>query len=125
VTTWLDTWSPDAVWEVVAAHGVLDGAVALQGVPQSDPQWARGHAIIDGRLVAKFALSEVTASGITRETRILRLLHGRLPVPEVVVASSDPAFLATRLVAGEPLDDGAGAAPDLARFLTALHDPRS
>lgn len=123
MTTWLDSWSAEAVSEVLAAHGVLDGAVALQGVPQSDPQWARGHAIIGGRLVAKFALSEISAYGIARETRILRLLDGRLPVPEVAVASSDPAFLATRLVAGEPLGDGAGAAPDLVRFLTALHDP--
>jgi hypothetical protein len=108
---------------LLAAHGVRDGAVELQGVPQSNPRFATGHAIVGGWLVAKFALSEMPARGIAYETRILRLLHGRLPVPEIVVASSDPVFLATRLVAGEPLDDGAGAAPDLARFLAALHDP--
>jgi len=119
----IGSWSVEAVAAVLAKHGIDAAPILLQGVPQSDPRWAVGHARIGDRLVAKFALSDHTATRIARETRILRRLHGRLPIPEVVVASDDPVFLGTRKVAGEPLHDGTHAATDLARFLGALHDP--
>ena len=99
--------------------------------------WASGSATIDGRYLAKFAFSEPTAVRVWHEARVLKLL-GEQPefdVPELVAASPDPAFLATRIVeGGVPLSyelvrasipervDALGA--ELARFLANLHAPQ-
>jgi aminoglycoside phosphotransferase (APT) family kinase protein len=103
--------------------------------PTSNPLYWSSSAVVDGRLVVKFAWSEVRATSLWREGLILRRL-GRycpsLPVPQPVVLHRMPALLATELVEGAPLRwewarslAGAGTtgvARQLGDFLGHLHD---
>jgi aminoglycoside phosphotransferase (APT) family kinase protein len=122
----------------VAGAGLDQLPIELTGTNDlSRPTWASGSAKIDGRFLAKFAFSEPTAVRTWHEARVLKLLGGQpaFEVPELVAASPDPAFLATRIVeGGVPLSyqlvrasipervDGLGA--ELARFLANLHAPQ-
>jgi aminoglycoside phosphotransferase (APT) family kinase protein len=137
--TWLTQWSAGVVADVLnaARPGLGDHPIEISGAPQpGNPEFSVGSALVGGEFLAKFAFSEPTARRRWHEARVLRLLHGQpgLPVPEVVVASRDPAFLVTRLVrGGVPLSFGlaGGASPaqagqigdGLARFLARLHRP--
>jgi aminoglycoside phosphotransferase (APT) family kinase protein len=89
------------------------------------------------RFLAKFAFSQPTAVRVWHEARVLKLLAEQpgFHVPELVAASPDPAFLATRIFErGVPLSyelvrtsipervDALGA--ELARFLANMHAPQ-
>lgn len=107
----------------------------LPWIEQSNPDWHRGAAVLDDKLVVKFAWAKTAAERVWHEARILRVLgsYPTLRIPSVVATSSDPALLVTELVAGGPLtyDEVAGSdrpwlertASDLARFLAELHRP--
>jgi len=102
---WLGEWSLGAVQDALrrAAPLLADGAIALDGdVDWSNPKWSAGRALIGGRWLAKFACSEPTAKRLWHEARVLGVLGSRseFRVPEIVVASTDPVFFATRLVTG-------------------------
>jgi aminoglycoside phosphotransferase (APT) family kinase protein len=102
--------------------------------PQSNRRYWSSSAVVGGRFVVKFAWSEVRAVSLWREGVILRRLAAdcpSLPVPEPVVLHRAPALLATRLVAGVPLQwewarslsgaGTAGVAGQLGDFLAQLH----
>jgi aminoglycoside phosphotransferase (APT) family kinase protein len=136
--TWLSEWSADAVRGMLgrAVPGLGEGSIVLDPpvVDTSDPLWAGGIAT-GGQFVAKFAFSEPTAGRLWREALVLQALGGRpgLRLPEVLAASCDPVFFATRLVDGVPLShemistasqaqaDQLGS--ELAGFLCSLHRP--
>jgi hypothetical protein len=134
--TWLSEWSADTVRDALgrAAPGLGEGSIALDPpvADTSDPQWAGGTAT-GGQFIAKFAFSEPTAGRLWREALVLQALGGQpgLCLPEVLAASSDPVFFATRPVDGVPLSyemisaasqaqaDQLGS--ELAGFLSSLH----
>jgi len=100
-----------------------------------DQRYWQGSGVI-GEVVVKFAWAEAPARRIVHEARVLSVLAAHdlsLGVPEVLLASSRPALLGTRLVPGEPLSpvdvNGLGATPrqavagQLGRFLARLHAP--
>jgi aminoglycoside phosphotransferase (APT) family kinase protein len=100
-----------------------------------DQRYWQGSGVIGG-VVVKFAWAEAPARRIVHEARVLSVLAGHdlsLAVPEVLLASSRPALLGTRLVPGEPLSpvdvNGLGAprrgavAGQLGCFLARLHAP--
>jgi len=136
---WLSEYSEPALRSALRTAGGELGRLPIELTGTNDlsrPTWASGSATINGRFLAKFAFSEPTAVRVWHEARVLNLL-GEQPafdVPELVAASPDPAFLATRIVeGGVPLSyelvracmpdrvDALGA--ELARFLANLHDP--
>ncbi len=101
----------------------------------SNPLWWASSAVVDGRFVVKFAWSELRARRLWREGVLLERLamhEPSLPVPELVVLSSEPALIVTRLVEGVPLSfdwarsladgDRAEVVRQLAGFLGRLHD---
>jgi aminoglycoside phosphotransferase (APT) family kinase protein len=136
---WLAAWSVEAVQDVLRGAGpsLADDPIALDGdVDWSNPKWSAGRALIGGRLIAKFACSEPTARRLWHEAQVLRVLGSRseFRVPQIVVASTDPVFFATRLVtAGVPLSYElvAAAIParikqigeELGQFFLHLHHP--
>jgi aminoglycoside phosphotransferase (APT) family kinase protein len=76
--------------------------------PMSDlePIYRSASAWIGDRFVVKYAWSEIRAERLMREVVLLDRMRARpasLPVPEVVVASEDPAFFMTAAAAGAPL----------------------
>jgi aminoglycoside phosphotransferase (APT) family kinase protein len=100
----------------------------------SDPLYWSSSAVVDGRFVVKFAWSERRAALLWREGLLLKRLRthrSSLPIPAPVVVHREPALLATRLVAGEPLSwdwarrlSGSGTndvASELGGFLAGLH----
>lgn len=135
--TWLDEWSASAVMQVLATSitGLADGDIVLRGgVDETNPEWSAGSAVVDGRYLAKFALSEPTASRLWHEARVLGALSGSgLRIPEMVAACDRPVHLVTRMAAGGPLSyelvSAATAAQvrqigeHLGGFLAALHQP--
>jgi aminoglycoside phosphotransferase (APT) family kinase protein len=136
---WFGAWSVEGFRDVLrrTAPGLGDCAIVLDGsIDTSRPKWAAGSAFIGGEFRAKLAFSKETAERLWQEARVLKLLGERSEflVPEVVAASCDPVFFATRLVAGGgPLSyelvsaaipgrvDEIGA--ELAAFLSSLHRP--
>jgi aminoglycoside phosphotransferase (APT) family kinase protein len=107
----------------------------LPWIEQSNPLWHGGTAVLDNKLVAKFAWAEPAAERLWHEAGILRVLgsHSTLRIPRVVATSSDPALLVTEWVPGDPLTyEQVGrsdrpwlerTANELARFLAELHRP--
>lgn len=138
---WLSEYSEPALGAVLraAAPQLADLPIALEGAPGlSNPIWASARAIVDERIVAKFALSKQTAVRIWREAQALCLLGNELglAVPKLVASGRNPAFSSTELVdGGTPLSYAAvaAAAPDriaqlaaqLASFLSRLHAPHT
>ena len=137
---WLSEYSESALRSALSVAGAGLDQLPIEFTGTNDlsrPTWVSGSATIDGRFLAKFAFSEATAVRVWHEARVLELL-GEQPgfeVPELVAASHDPAFLATRIVqGGVPLFyervrssipervDALGA--ELARFLAKLHAPQ-
>ncbi|AEW95085.1 hypothetical protein SCATT_27140 [Streptantibioticus cattleyicolor NRRL 8057 = DSM 46488] len=97
-----------------------------------DPLWHKASAIVGEQFVVKFAWSRPAALRLAREIAVLDALSRASAVPflpEVVVGSTDPLLLITRLVPGASLFkvvdsiDRDQAGRQLARFLAALHDP--
>lgn len=137
------SWLPDpapaslqqALGEVapeLAGRPVLCRERAMSG----DPRFFKHSALVDGRVLVKFAWSEGPARGIVREALVLAALADSglgLQVPEVVFASSQPALLGTRWVDGQPIapwdvdaadSDWRGQlVGDLGGFLARLHAP--
>lgn len=100
----------------------------------SDPLWWSSSAVVDDRLIVKFAWSEVRAVRLWREGTVLERLRAcepSLALPEVVALSRAPALLVTRRLEGEPLSwdwaSNLGAeemhevARHIASFLVRLH----
>jgi aminoglycoside phosphotransferase (APT) family kinase protein len=136
---------PDVRWlaecSVAALREALQAvAPDLSGYPltvpgptaKEDPVWQSGATIVDERFVVKFAWSRPAALRLAREAGILTALAEEPAVPflpEVVASSTDPVLLVTRRVSGTSLFEVADSIdPDraggqLARFLTALHEP--
>src|SRR5579875_246547 len=95
-----------------ALPGVTIGRLDTRRVQlDGPPEWAAAAAIDEAGQVIKYAWSEQAAAGIAREARLLQMLSGLIPVPEIVAVSDRPVLLVTRLVPGQPLD---GRAPELA-----------
>ena len=70
--TWLPEWSVAAVRAVLRPVGLGDGQIVLNGrVDTGAALWATGSSVVDGRFVAKFALSAPTAERLWREPRRL------------------------------------------------------
>ena len=115
-----------------AAPELIGLPIAMRPIPAGqDPVWWSSSAVLGDEFVAKFAWSEPAARRLGHEIGVLRALaESAVPfLPEVVVGSTDPVLLVTRRVPGSSLfdvidsidRDRAGA--QLARFLTALHQP--
>lgn len=137
---WLADRSPARVRAAVArAAPHLAGLriVDNQRLVTSDPRFFQGSAVLGDAFVVKYAWSEPAARRIAHEGKILSALAAAaptLPVPEIVVASTDPALLITRLVPGAPLTADMATAldgetrsrlvNDLGGFLAALHNPQ-
>ncbi len=136
--TWLSDGTVDSVRNAltVVAPELSDGDIRLLAwIEQSNPLWHGGTAVLDKRLVAKFAWAEPAAERVWHEARVLRALgsYPSLRTPRVVATSSDPALLVTEWVAGSPLTyEQVGrsdrrwldrTASELARFLADLHQP--
>jgi aminoglycoside phosphotransferase (APT) family kinase protein len=137
--TWLDKRSVGSVRRALTrrAPDLAGRSVILQPwIEQSDARWSAGTALVDGRVVAKFAWSKLAAERLWYEARILRSLAPQsadLRLPEVVLASDDPVLVITRLVKGNPLTyelvggtsnanvDQIGS--ELALYLSNLHQP--
>ena len=136
---WLSEYSEPALRFALRVAGAGLDQLPIELTRTNDlarPTWASGSATVDGRFLAKFAFSEPVAMRVWHEARVLKLL-GEEPgfdVPDVVVASPDPACLATRIVeGGVPLsyelvrasipERVAALGAELARFLANLHDP--
>jgi hypothetical protein len=107
------TWLPDATAESLqaalgAAAPVLAGLPLRMNpfLPSSNPLWWSATAVVDESFVVKFAWSEARALRLWREGVVLQRLtrmDPALPLPEVVVVSTHPVLVATRLVPGVPL----------------------
>lgn len=136
--TWLSEPTIDALRAALrtVAPGLAEATIVPRGLePDNEPQWCAASAVVDGRFVVKFAWSRPAALRVRHEARILQTLRTavpRLPVPEVVTASSDPAMLVLRRVPAAPFFEirhqiGPGerdaVARDLATVLADLHDP--
>jgi aminoglycoside phosphotransferase (APT) family kinase protein len=103
----------------------------------NNERWWASSALIDSRLVVKFAWSEPAADALWREARVLETLGNFVPplrVPGVAFATNDPVLLLTEKITGDPLTyDYLGhaefsalerIATELARFLAELHQPK-
>ena len=107
------TWLPDATegslrWALGAAAPALASLPLAMNpfLPSSNPLWWSATAVVDESLVVKFAWSEARAARLWREGAILERLtrlEPALPLPEVVVVSTHPVLVATRLIPGVPL----------------------
>ncbi len=135
------TWSADATEESLrAALGTAAPELASLPLrmnpflPSSNPLWWSATAVVDESFVVKFAWSEARALRLWREGVVLQRLSRMdpaLPLPEVVVVSTDPVLVVTRLVPGVPLGgkwawDLAGAEAEevgglVGTFLAQLH----
>ena len=135
------TWLPDA------SEGSLRSALRAAApelaslplrrnpfLPSSNPLWWSATAVVDESFVVKFACSEARAVHLWREGVVLERLtrmEPPLPLPEVVVVSTQPVLVATRLISGVPLGgkwawDLAGPAAaevggQVGAFLAQLH----
>jgi len=136
--TWLSEGTVDSVRSALTlvAPELSDSDIRLvPWIEQSSPLWHGGSAVLDNKLVAKFAWAEPAAERVWHEARILRVLgsYPALRTPRVVATSSDPALLVTEWVAGDPLTyEHVGrsdrlwlerTASELALFLADLHRP--
>jgi aminoglycoside phosphotransferase (APT) family kinase protein len=134
---WLAECSAAALREAlrVAAPELSGCSLAIPepvAAAMKDPLWWSSSAVVGERFIAKFAWSRPAALFLAHEIGILTALarEPRVPfLPEVVVGSTDPLLLITRLVPGESLFevvdsiDRDRAGKQLARFLAALHHP--
>jgi aminoglycoside phosphotransferase (APT) family kinase protein len=136
--TWLSDGTVDSVrtaLTVVFPELSTSDIRLLPRIEQSNPLWHGGTAVLDNKLAVKFAWAEPAAERVWHEARILGALGSfpALRIPRVVTASSDPALLVTKWVAGGPLTyEQVGnsdrqwlerTADELARFLADLHRP--
>ena len=137
--SWLPQGSVPALRDALAkvAPELAGRPIAVnERVVTSDPRFFQGSAVVDSAFVVKFAWSEPAARRVALEGAVLTALGRAAPdlaIPEVVVASADPALVVTLRILGEPLtSEVAGrlaAGPrhclvgDLARFLARLHEP--
>lgn len=138
--TWLGEPTVDALRAALrtVAPDLAEGTIVPRGLePGDDPQWCSASAVVDGRFVVKFAWSRPAALRVCHQARILSALGKaapRLPLPEVVVESCDPALVILRWVPATPFFDlrhligparRDGVARDLAAVLAELHRPQT
>jgi aminoglycoside phosphotransferase (APT) family kinase protein len=122
----LRTVAPDLAASTIVPRGLE---------PDDDPMWCGASAVADGRFVVKFAWARPPALRILHQARVLDALRTaapRLPLPDVVAVSRDPALLILRRVPAVPFfgvrqligpAERDAAARDLATALARLHDP--
>lgn len=137
--TWLAEPTVDALRAAlrILAPDLAESTIVPRGLePNNDPQWCAASAVVGNRFVVKFAWAEPPALRICHQARILDALRTaapRLPLPEVVKFSRDPAMLILRWVPATPFfelrhligsAERDGVARDLAAALAELHDPR-
>ena len=132
---WLAECSVAALREALGAvaPGLAGYPVTLPGpAGKQDPLWHSGCVPAGDRFFVKFAWSRPAALRLAREIAVLAALarEPKVPfLPEVVASSTDPLLMITRRVAGASLFEVAGsidpdhAAPQLVRFVAALHHP--
>lgn len=136
--TWLGEPTVDALRAALhtVAPELAEGTIVPRGLePRDDPQWCAASAVVDGRFVVKFAWARPPALRIRHQARILdslRTAAPRLPLPEVVTVSRNPAMLVLRWVQATPFfevrhlighAERDRAARALATVLAELHDP--
>jgi aminoglycoside phosphotransferase (APT) family kinase protein len=135
--TWLTGRSVPFLREALRQHApeLASEDVELRPwIEQSDPMWRYGSAIVGRQYFVKFAWSRSAAEKVWHEACVLDALgaySAPLHMPRVVVASDNPALLATEWIAGEPLTiEQVGqmdskvlemTASELARYLADLH----
>jgi aminoglycoside phosphotransferase (APT) family kinase protein len=102
-------------------------------IEQKNSKWYYASAVVAGRCFIKFAWSQPAAEKVWHEACTLEALSSSvgLRVPQVVIASDDPALLVTEWIDGDPLTiELVGAmdsnrlavtASELARYLADLH----
>lgn len=106
--TWLDEPTVDALRAAlhIVVPDLAEGTIVPRGLePSDDPQWRAASAVVDGRFVVKFAWARPPALRICHQAQILDVLRTaapRLPLPEVVTASRNPAILVLRWVPASP-----------------------
>jgi aminoglycoside phosphotransferase (APT) family kinase protein len=118
------------------APELAEGAIVPRGLePADDPQWCAASAVVDGRFVVKFAWARPPALRICHQAQVLDALRTaapRLPLPEVVAVSRDPAMLVLRWVPAMSFfevrhlvgpAERDKVARDLATVFAELHDP--
>ena len=134
-------WLEDGTEQSLRA-ALASSAPDLAGLPirinaghaQSNPLWWSSSAVVDDRFVVKFAWSEVRAIRLWREGMVLErlmTLEPSLPIPELVVLSTEPALVVTRRIPGVPLSwewvsglrgsEATEVARQIAAFLVRLH----
>ena len=136
--TWLDEPTVDALRAALraVAPDLADATIVPRGLePNDDPRHCTASAVVDGRFVVKFAWAGPAALRICHQAQIweaLRTATPRLPLPEVVAVSRDPAMLVLRWVPATPFfevrrrigpAERDRVAGDLATVLAELHDP--
>ncbi|MGK5678705.1 phosphotransferase family protein [Actinoplanes sp. URMC 104] len=136
--TWLPAPTVEALRAALrtVAPDLADRPVRVRRlIPETDPQWCAATAVVDDRVVVKFAWSHPAALRVCAQARTLTALRTaapQLPLPEVVGFSRTPALLLTRYEPAEPFfavrplitpADHPAVAHDLASVLAALHDP--
>lgn len=135
MVSWLTDGSPETVARALRTLAPELGEcpiVPRGSIGQSDPMWQSSSAVLDEKFVVKYAWSHPAALRRAYEISILRALTQQELVPflpEIVVASTDPALLVTRRVPGTSLFavaesiDRERAGSQIAKFLAALHSP--
>ena len=136
--TWLDEPTVDALRAALrsVAPDLADATIVPRGLePSEDPKACTASAVVGGRYVVRFAWSCPAALRIGHQAQILDALRTatpRLPLPEVVAVSRDPAMLVLRWVPATPFfevrhrigpAERDGVARALATVLAELHDP--
>ena len=107
--SWLPQGSVPALRDALAkvAPELAGRPIAVnERVVTSDPRFFQGSAVVDSAFVVKFAWSEPAARRVALEGAVLTALGRAAPdlaIPEVVVASADPALVVTLRILGEPL----------------------
>lgn len=148
------TWLPEPTVEALraalrtVAPRLAEGTIVPRGLePNDDPRWCAAGAVVHargdgpvggpggGRYVVKFAWSRTAALRVRHQARVLAALRTaapELPVPEVVVASTDPVLVILRWVDAAPFfavrhrigpAERDAAAGDLAAVLARMHEP--
>lgn len=136
--TWLGEPTVDALRAALrtVAPDLADATIVPRGLePNDDPRYCTASAVVDGRFVVKFAWAWPAALRICHQAQILealRMATPRLPLPEVMAVSRDPAMLVLRWVSATPFfevrhrigpAERDRVARDLATVLAELHDP--
>lgn len=136
--TWLEEPTMQALRAAlrVVVPELAEGMIVPRGLePRDDPRWCAASAVVDGRFVVKFAWARPAALRICHQAQVLDAMGAsahRVPLPDVVAVSRNPAMLVLRWVPATPFFEvrhlvGSverdGVARQFATVLAELHDP--